>query len=114
MDLKKMMPVLVLALAGLATACGDKCKSACEDEKKCSTADAATKAQDCTKVCDDASSKADTYGCSSEYDDVVSCVSDLDDVCKFDQTKDCTSETAKYGACAIKYCTAHSTDAACK
>ena len=111
MNLSKMIPVLVLALAGMATACGNKCKSTCEDAKDCAGADKST---DCDKECDDADKNADTQGCSDQYDDVVSCISDLDDICKFDPTKDCLSQETALGACSQKYCTAHASDASCK
>ncbi len=113
MNLSKMMLVPVFMLAGLATACGDDCVSSCEDGKECSDATAEEKAQDCDKFCEDGEKDAETTGCSDQYDDMVSCISDLDDICKFDFEKDCTTESAAYGACFSTYCTAHMDDAAC-
>jgi hypothetical protein len=113
MNLSKMMLVPVFMLAGLATACGDDCVSACEDGKECSDATADEKAADCDKQCEDGEKNAETMGCSDEYDDVVSCVSDLDDICKFNPETDCKTEGTAFFTCFSKYCTAHADDAAC-
>src|SRR5688572_29831745 len=58
MNLGKMMLVPVFMLAGLATACGDDCVSACEDGKECADASAEQKAVDCDKQCEEGEKQA--------------------------------------------------------
>jgi hypothetical protein len=112
MNLSKMMLVPVFMLAGLATACGDDCVSACEDGKECAEASEEQKAADCDKQCEDGEKLAEKMGCEDEYDDLVSCYSDIDDICKPSET-DCATEGAAAFACQLKYCTAHEDDADC-
>jgi len=97
MNLKKITIVPMLAMALFAVGCGADCESLCEDAKEC---DGADKDVDCGKQCDEAEKAAE--GCEDEYDDYVSCVGDLDDICKFDPTEDCKSETEAFGKCLAK------------
>ena len=113
MNLKKMMMVPVLALASLATACGNNCASSCEDGKECADATAEDKAVDCDKFCEDLEELSDAADCSDQFDDLDSCQSDIDDVCKAADDA-CSKEGEAFGTCIGTYCTAHADDAKCK
>jgi hypothetical protein len=112
MDLRKLMPVLVLALAGMATACGNKCKSLCEDGKDCADATAAAKAEDCDKNCSDLDDLSDSADCGSQKDDWLSCEDDIDDICK-PPANACEKEGTALFTCLGTYCAAHTTDTKC-
>lgn len=109
MDLRKMMVVCAVALGGLAVGCGNKCKSSCEDGKKCADATAEQKAADCGKVCDDLDSLSSAASCSDQYDKLMSCADDHD-AC---DNNACGAESAAWITCVGNYCTAHPTDTKC-
>jgi|SRR3954465_444857 hypothetical protein len=110
MDLRKMMVVCAVALSGLAVGCGgDKCKSSCDDAKKCADATAEQKAADCGKTCDDLDSLSDAASCSDQYDKLWDCADDHD-VC---DNNACAAEGTAWGTCVFAYCTAHPTDSKC-
>jgi len=112
MDLKKMMPVLALALASMVTACGNHCKSLCEDGKDCADATAEDKAVDCDKECTKLDDVSDAADCTDKEDDLLSCENDIDDICK-PPANACDTETTALGTCIGTYCAAHPTDSKC-
>src|SRR6185369_7710116 len=77
MSFNKLFLVPFLAFA--ITACGNDCKSSCEDGNKCA---GVTTKVDCDKFCDDLEKLADDADCSDKYDDAASCQADKDDQCK--------------------------------
>jgi hypothetical protein len=97
MTLRQLTIVPMLALSLFAVGCGADCESTCEDLKECDNADDETKKTDCAKTCED-----QAKDCEDQSDDLVSCVNDLDDICKWDPSKDCTSELTKLGECMNK------------
>jgi len=98
MSFNKLFLVPFLAFA--ITACGNDCKSSCEDGNKCA---GVTTKVDCDKFCDDLEKLADDADCSDKYDDAASCQADKDDQCKADD-KSCDSQNAAFGACILPYC----------
>ncbi|HEX5100926.1 MAG TPA: hypothetical protein VFV94_15555, partial [Polyangiaceae bacterium] len=98
MNFNKLFLVPFLAFA--ITACGNDCKSSCEDSNDCP---GVTTKADCDKVCDDLDQLAEDADCSDEWDDLASCGADQD-ACKADNTA-CKSESDKYIACLTPYCT---------
>jgi hypothetical protein len=109
MNLRKMMLVCAVALGGLAVGCGNKCKSTCEDGKKCADAEPSKKTADCDKLCDDLDDLSDTANCSDQYDKLMDCADDHD-AC---DDNACAAEGSAWGACVGAYCVAHTTDAKC-
>ena len=98
MNFNKLLIVPFLALA--VTACGNDCKSACEDGNECP---GVTTKDDCDKTCDDAEKFAEDADCSDQYDDAASCMADQD-VCKADSLAACASEFSAYSKCITPYC----------
>ena len=98
MNFNKLFLVPFLAFA--ITACGNDCKSACEDSNDCP---GVTTKIDCDKFCDDMDKLADDADCGDEWDDLMSCGSDQD-ACKADANA-CKSENEKFSACLTPYCT---------
>lgn len=98
MNFNKLLIVPFLAFA--VTACGNDCKSTCEDANDC--AGRTTKAN-CDDQCDKADQLADDSDCGDQYDDYMSCLADQDDICKITATT-CSSEATALGACVLPYC----------
>jgi hypothetical protein len=109
MDFRKMMVVCAVALGGLAVGCSDKCKSSCEDGKKCANASATEKAVDCGKFCDDIDNVSDAAGCNDQKDKLLDC-EDGADACN---STSCSSQGTAWSTCVTTYCTAHPTDSKC-
>lgn len=98
MNFSKLLIVPFLAFA--VTACGNDCKSACEDSNDCA---GRTVKVDCDDFCDKMDKLADDADCNDQYDDYASCESDQDQ-CKADATA-CATEQAAYSKCLTPYCT---------
>lgn len=109
MNLNRMLVLCALAFGGLAVGCADKCKSVCDDEKKCSNSVIASGAS-CDTFCNDMDKLADASSCGSQKDDVIDCEDGAKDVCSVDT---CASQKTAFGDCTGKYCDAHTDDATC-
>jgi len=108
MNFKKLLMIPLFAAMAALTGCGgNDCKSVCEDANDC---DGAEKV-DCGKQCDELEKAAKETDCEDEFDDLWDCAGD-EDVCKADSSA-CSSEASAMVNCVVKYCTAHSTAAAC-
>jgi hypothetical protein len=110
MNLSKLLVVCAVALGGLAVGCGNKCKSECEDSKKCADATDADKNRDCDKACDDLDKVSDAAKCDSQKDKYFDC-EDGKDQCA--TTDSCADQFTAFFTCVGTYCAAHSTDSAC-
>jgi len=113
MNLNKIMVVCALALGGLAVGCGDKCKSLCDDDKKCADASDATKNRDCTKSCDDLDKVSDAGGCGSQKSDWLDCADGVKDKCSTTDMS-CNDKATALFTCITTYCLAHPDDSTCK
>ena len=98
MNFNKFLIIPVLALFSAVTACGNDCKSACEDHNEC----AGVTKVDCDSQCDKFETLAEDADCSDQYDDAISCGADKDDQCKADTS--CADESAKLFACVAPFC----------
>jgi hypothetical protein len=113
MNLSKLLVVCAVALGGLAVGCGNKCKSLCDDEKKCADASDTVKNQDCDKQCDDLDKLSDAAKCNSQKDDLLDCEDGVKDKCSSTDMS-CNDKSTAFGACVLTYCTAHPDDSNCK
>jgi hypothetical protein len=98
MNFNKLLIVPFLAFA--ATACGNDCKSICEDTNDCP---GVTTKKDCDDLCDKMETLNDDASCSDQYDDAMSCQADQDDQCK-DSGTACEKEGTAWFACIMPYC----------
>lgn len=114
MNLKRMMVLCALALGSLAVGCGNKCKSACDDEKKCPSATGTPAALDCDTLCDDIDKVSDAASCGSQKDKLYDCEDGIKDKCATDASNQCSSQNDAWTTCVLTYCTAHPDDADCK
>lgn len=108
MNFRNLTAAFTLALAALALGCSNKCKSVCDDHKKC--ADAVPGEKDCDKFCDDTDNVADTASCGAQKDDFLDCMDGLKNVC---DDSSCTAKLEAWNTCTSSYCQAHTTDAHC-
>ncbi len=110
MNLNRMMVVCALALGGLAVGCGNKCKSECDDSKKCADSSDAQKNVDCDKLCDDLDKVSDAAKCDSQKDSWLDCEDGKDQCAANDP---CEDKFSSFFSCIGTYCGAHPTDSAC-
>jgi len=109
MNLKNLALIPALCLLQLVTACGNDCKSGCDDEKKCSGANASA---DCDSFCDKGDSIADDAKCKNQWDDLTSCIADQKNVCQ-DQETACAAKRDGFFVCVAPYCQASAHTAEC-
>jgi hypothetical protein len=112
MDLRSLIKACALALAGLAFGCSDKCKSNCEDYKKCADATPDQKATDCGKECDNDQQAVDKANCSSQFDNFNNCESDQKDLCTAPENA-CSSQREALVNCMAPFCLANPSNATC-
>jgi len=110
MNFNKFLIIPVLALFPAITACGNACKSSCDDANACA---GVTTKKDCGSYCDKSQTLAEDANCSSQYDDFVSCVGDMDDVCNEKDTS-CDAKGTAFFGCVLPYCMKTANAAQCK
>jgi hypothetical protein len=108
MNFYKFLIVPFLAVA--VTACGNDCKSACEDGNECP---GVTTKVDCDDQCDKGEKLAEDADCSDQYDDLVGCFADQDDICK-PAADACKAELTAASACITPYCIKNPNVEGCK
>jgi hypothetical protein len=115
MMLNRTMVVCALALAVLAVGCGDKCKSVCDEQKKCSdTVAGLPDGMTCDKLCDDVNGVSDASKCDKQRDDYYDCADKVEDKCDASSRNTCDTQQSTWSDCIGTYCQAHPSDKDCK
>lgn len=115
MKLNRMMVVCALALGSLAVGCADKCKTVCDDQRKCSdTAAGLPDGMTCDTFCEDRNAVSDASKCDKEFDAFNDCEEKVQDKCDAAARSTCNVQESAWSNCYGTYCQQHPNDKDCK
>ena len=86
----------IMATGALGVGCSSDCESVCDDQMDCPGVSGEVSTLNCGDACNFYEDRADSMGCTDEYDAYFGCEAEVDDVCT---STDCAAESQAFFGC---------------